>query len=254
MNDSSLYYYVQLPDGDVHRVTLDQLDEGYQSGCVGAGTMVLASGATAWTRLGALAGLEEAPVGHAAVYSQRPVSVDLTEELSRLRAGGRKRWLAGFGTVVVLGSLCAAFLARPGLRHWIDRVSHFRQHGSAVAVPQLPSHPAESTWAPVSDPPTAPVIAAVPPSASAVPANAAVVAVPPASRSVDSASDARPHDGGGAAKTPDRSTAADRPRALAPLAAKTAHPPNSGVTSAPKKTSSAFVTTGNKYDPLNSGI
>lgn len=52
-------WYVKLSDGDVHRVTLDQLDEAFQAGHIDANTMVLASGATQWTKLGALAGIDD---------------------------------------------------------------------------------------------------------------------------------------------------------------------------------------------------
>jgi hypothetical protein len=61
MDGSDGLWYVQLPDGDVHRVTLDQLDEGFQAGHVGANTMVLAAGATQWAKLGQLAGIDEVP-------------------------------------------------------------------------------------------------------------------------------------------------------------------------------------------------
>ncbi|MGD0676121.1 MAG: hypothetical protein ABSC94_11915 [Polyangiaceae bacterium] len=52
-------WYVKLSDGDVHRVTLDQLDEAFQAGHIDGDTMVLAAGASQWTTLGALAGIDE---------------------------------------------------------------------------------------------------------------------------------------------------------------------------------------------------
>jgi hypothetical protein len=55
----TVWYYVQLTDGDVHRVTLDQLDDGFQAGHIDASTMVLADGSTRWTRLGQLAGIDD---------------------------------------------------------------------------------------------------------------------------------------------------------------------------------------------------
>jgi len=50
-------WYVKLANGDVHRVTIDQLDGAFQAGHIDEGTMVLAAGANQWTKLGELAGL-----------------------------------------------------------------------------------------------------------------------------------------------------------------------------------------------------
>ncbi|HEX4445482.1 MAG TPA: hypothetical protein VH044_02045 [Polyangiaceae bacterium] len=52
-------WYVKLANGDVHRVTLDQLDGAFQAGHIDEGTMVLAAGASTWTKLGDLAGLDD---------------------------------------------------------------------------------------------------------------------------------------------------------------------------------------------------
>jgi hypothetical protein len=54
-------WYVKLPNGDVHRVSLDQLDSAFQAGHIDESTMVLAAGASTWTKLGDLAGLDEQP-------------------------------------------------------------------------------------------------------------------------------------------------------------------------------------------------
>lgn len=83
MSTSGDSWYVKLSDGDVHRVTLDQLDEAFQAGHIDGNTMVLASGATQWTKLGALAGIDEdageiqadppnPPIGTPAVPSAAP--------------------------------------------------------------------------------------------------------------------------------------------------------------------------------------
>jgi hypothetical protein len=76
MNSSSGdLWYVKLADGDVHRVTLDQLDEAFQAGHIDADTMVLAAGGSAWSKLGDLAGIDDdavpveaGPVEHAVGY------------------------------------------------------------------------------------------------------------------------------------------------------------------------------------------
>jgi hypothetical protein len=54
-------WYVKLANGDVHRVTLDQLDGAFQAGHIDESTMVLAAGATTWSKLGDLAGLDDEP-------------------------------------------------------------------------------------------------------------------------------------------------------------------------------------------------
>jgi hypothetical protein len=54
-------WYVKLADGDVERVTLDQLDEAFQKGQIDETCMVLADGAQQWTKLADLLGLSEAP-------------------------------------------------------------------------------------------------------------------------------------------------------------------------------------------------
>ncbi len=50
-------FYVKLADGDVHRVSLDQLDDAFQAGHIDGATMVLADGTDKWTTLGELAGM-----------------------------------------------------------------------------------------------------------------------------------------------------------------------------------------------------
>jgi hypothetical protein len=52
-------WYVKLANGDVHRVTIDQLDGAFQAGHIDESTMVLAAGASQWTKLGEIAGLDE---------------------------------------------------------------------------------------------------------------------------------------------------------------------------------------------------
>jgi hypothetical protein len=56
-------WYVKLEDGDVERVTLDQLDEWFQSGRIDEKHMVLADGADQWMKLAELLGLSDGPEG-----------------------------------------------------------------------------------------------------------------------------------------------------------------------------------------------
>jgi hypothetical protein len=141
MNSASELWYVQLSDGDVHRVTLDQLDEGFQAGHIGASTMVLAAGATRWSKLGDLAGIDDvassfpaprtlpppvlAPPVLSTPYappprfleSHRPVSVDLSdlEVVPGPPHRSRKRWLMALVGVAMLGGIAGVGVERPGL-------------------------------------------------------------------------------------------------------------------------------------------
>jgi hypothetical protein len=65
-------WFVKLPNGDVHQVTVDQLDTAFEAGHIDANTLVLAEGSSQWTRLGEAAGLDEEPV-RAPAYAPAPV-------------------------------------------------------------------------------------------------------------------------------------------------------------------------------------
>jgi hypothetical protein len=65
-------WFVKLPNGAVHHVTLDQLDAAFEAGHIDARTPVLSDGATQWTTLGEAAGLEDAPVAPAPVAAPSP--------------------------------------------------------------------------------------------------------------------------------------------------------------------------------------
>lgn len=60
MSGSELWF-VKLPNGDVHHVTVDQLDTAFEAGHIDVNTLVLADGSSEWTRLGEAAGLDEEP-------------------------------------------------------------------------------------------------------------------------------------------------------------------------------------------------
>lgn len=68
-------FCVRLASGDVCVLSLDELDAAYQDGRIDEHTPVLPFGATDWTRLGALAGLDEddatVPSPHPAVEDPR---------------------------------------------------------------------------------------------------------------------------------------------------------------------------------------
>jgi hypothetical protein len=78
-------WYVRLSNGDVHHVTVDQLDVAFEAGHIDVDTLVLEDGSTQWKRLGEAAGLDDeepaaptpqqAPVWSAAPRSVAPVPV-----------------------------------------------------------------------------------------------------------------------------------------------------------------------------------
>jgi len=108
MSDNDLWY-VKTADGDVNRVTLDQLDEAFNAGQIDENVMVLPAGEATWVKLGVLLGMEQpaptpvvlppTPTAFAIPPSIRPVSLDLSDDLDA--APFRKKSRKG----VVIGAL-----------------------------------------------------------------------------------------------------------------------------------------------------
>src|SRR5215469_4089267 len=84
-------WYVKTADGDVDRLTLDQLDEAFNAGHIDENATVLPAGQSNWVRLGTLLGLDQPatppPVAFAPApryapvpNSMRPVSFDLSDD------------------------------------------------------------------------------------------------------------------------------------------------------------------------------
>ena len=118
---STQLWRVQLMTGEVRAMSLDALDEAFQSGLIMESTPVLPPGATAWTKLADAAGLDAsstesnvpsvAPLavsisdtGDATPYAQRPDLMDL--DTSSIDEGAFKpkkgRMFAVVGLAVVL--------------------------------------------------------------------------------------------------------------------------------------------------------
>jgi hypothetical protein len=133
-------WHVQLPNGDVLVMTLDQLDDAFQKGVIHERSHVLKQGTTTWSTLAAVAGLDEpeavaapapvaaapapAPVAAApvakpfvpvsqpisvppAAYSMRPVVSEISDfELDDLHFKPRKRGrYVALALVAILGGL-----------------------------------------------------------------------------------------------------------------------------------------------------
>jgi hypothetical protein len=253
MPDADLWY-VMLADGDVHRVTLDQLDEAFQAGHIDQETLVLAAGARQWTQLGKLAGLDETPPPPRVpvTTSFRPVSVDLSEGPSdfdledipfRTRSG--KKWFAAVAAIAVVGTIAGVATTQPwwargyvsGVESVVNRALHrSRTSGPSVAAVSPPPVLAE----------TPPPVVVNPPS----PAAAGVAAVDASGRNSASSATATDH------LSPDlkqKLLDADKQRDLKAKARARNGVPATSHTSAKNKFG-GFTTGGNKYDPLNSAI
>lgn len=231
MSGDENLWYVKTADGDVHRVTLDQLDEAFQAGRIDENVMVLAAGATKWAKLGELAGLDEpakpaaTPIAFAPPMpnSLRPVSMDLSLDLDEnaFQKKSRKGLFIGavVGILAVFGGILAANRAHLG--------SADASAAAAVVAPATP-----------------PVTAAAPPAPSPAPPPA-VTTPPPADTTA------------AAPKLSDEQkaklAAADKALELK-AKAKKKNRPTSGSRSSHKYKSQGFTTGGNKFDPLNANL
>jgi hypothetical protein len=271
-------YYVQLLDGDVHRVTLDQLDEAFQAGHIDASTLVLADGAERWTTLGRLAGIDDPPpldVGRsrprsvppappmapAQVYAARPPPPPATRVVL-----APMNFIAGPSAPVfhsqrpVSIDLSELTLDAPPYpasrrRRWIAALAAVAIVGCLGGVvlkrpswaqPYLSRvgfHAESPTAAAAQASPVAvlpPVTAPPPPSATAATTQ---LAVPSASALTDNA---QPGDTTKKAGAP-HANKAKLHRAVAPTRNPHGAPP-------PKVVSTPLSTGGGKYDPLSSSI
>jgi hypothetical protein len=247
-------WYVRLPSGAVHRLTLDELDIAFRARQIDTRTMVVPETAIPWTALGDLARSDrvDEPIGHVAKRSDRPVSMDLDE--LRPRAAGRwGPWLAALSVVALLAGVAAGVgLRRPfsaqssGLGRAIGREAMGlvgRWKGWAAGL--RGAHASEN---PVAGRPAtgAPVDAEAHAAADAASVTSLQV--------LDPVTVVAAHGGAPGGDPPQRGpttrhggrTTGRKPQSVGPS-------PNikSGV-----KTDevSGFTTGGSKYDPLNSGI
>jgi hypothetical protein len=233
MSGDENLWYVKTDDGDVHRVTLDQLDEAFQAGRINENVMVLGGAATRWTKLGQLAGLDEAPPPAPLVSSLRPVSMDLSLNLDDDENIFRKKSRKGLvlGSLVAILAVFGGFLAL-NRGHLGSRGLFNFASAAAVAPPAPPVAPAPV----VADPPA--------PAPDPVAAPAAPAAAADANVSV---------------LTDDQKAklaAADKALALKSKAHKKARAAwgHTGGHGSSKYKAQGFTTGGNKFDPLNASF
>jgi hypothetical protein len=260
---SSDFWYVKLPNGDVHRVTLDQLDEAFRGGHIDGRTKVMGASTERWMTLAEILSDDEQPESPAArparplayghvphtPYSLRPMSVDFEDldvDIAPRRRGSGTRW--AFAAVAIAAAFGGVAAVRPDLRAsavarvqaGIRTLSAARTH--TVAAASL--DPVAVTPSPAAVSP-----APAPPPAVAAPVAAPAAATPPSSAPAaagDSALTSRFAAQANQPKPQPRSTKIQR-KPGAPSRAKTS-------AAGPKPASQVFTTGGNKFDPLNSSI
>jgi hypothetical protein len=238
MSGDENVWYVKTGDGDVHRVTLDQLDEAFQAGRIDENVMVLGGGASRWTKLGQLAGLDEPQAPPPIVSSLRPFSMDLSLDLDDENVF-RKKSRKG----LVFGTLFAALAAFGGFvalnRGHVGRYNVYNLVSAAAAPAPAPAPPA--------DPP--PVVAPDPPPPAPAPVPAATTAATPASSGAD------PNVGKLSDDQRAKLAAADKALEAKAKAHKKGRAGYSGGSHGSSKSKSqGFTTGGNKFDPLNASF
>jgi hypothetical protein len=239
MSGDENLWYVKTGDGDVHRVTLDQLDEAFQAGRIDENVMVLGGGASRWTKLGQLAGLDEPPVPPPIASSLRPFSMDLSLDLDDenvFRKKSRKGLV--FGTLFVALAGFAGFVALN--RGHVGSYNVYNLVSAAAPAPAPAPPPAALPPVVTPDPP--------PPAPAPVPA-ATTAATPPSSVADPSASKLSDDQRA-------KLAAADKALDAKTKAHKKGHAGYSGGSShgSSKGKSQGFTTGGNKFDPLNASF
>jgi hypothetical protein len=252
MPDTELWY-VMLADGDVHRVTLDQLDDAFQAGHIDHETLVLAEGAKLWTKLGTLAGLDETPPPPQVpvTNSFRPVSVDLTDvdpsdlEDVPFRSRPSKKWFAAVAALAVVGTIAGVsttkpWWVRPAMANVEALVSRATRavHRNDMSTPSVAAQP---------PPPADPAAPLANPAPAGLPAGG-TAASSPAQSGVSTASPSDRLSADLKQKLLDGDKQRDlKAKAHTRTAAPLSHP-------SAKNKLGGFTTGGNKYDPLNSAI
>jgi hypothetical protein len=220
MSQDNELWYVKTADGDVDRMTLDELDEAFNDGRIDENVTVLPAGESKWVRLGALLGLDQpppTPVAFAAMpNSMRPVSIDLSDDMDAapFRQKSRKGVFVGatVGAIALVGVIFAA------------------THSGGVS--------ASAATATIAAPP--PVTAAPPPPPSPAPVPTTTAAPVPDTRFTDDQK----------AKL----AAADKARDEKAKSHKKARGTGNAYHPSGKIKSQGFTSGGNKFDPLNANL
>jgi hypothetical protein len=284
MNSTAELWYVKLPDGDVHCVTVDQLDEAFQRGAIDRRTRVFAQDQRAWISLGEILGEDEmeaqspvaaygAPSSYAprsqppARYSYaaampssvRPVSLDFEEDidLSPYKSGSGKWVFAAL--LIVAGVGVAVGYFRPDLQVAAVAQVHARVPAIASTISRLQASLGKLTrgheqaaaapqTADVAPPPALPA-------ATAAAAPAVQPAAAPAQPSATAATDGPPAVATATTSPAPKGATEPRKPSASPHPKAVGHAAGTGGSPRPKSSGTQpFTTGGNKFDPLNSSI
>jgi hypothetical protein len=226
MSDNDLWY-VKTADGDVDRLTLDQLDEAFNAGRIDENVMVLPAGDQTWVRLGALLGADPpaptpvamplTPSAFAMPQSLRPVSLDFSDDLDD--APFKKKSRKGRVVAAVIG-----VMALVGVVSVVARGARFGSSSSTEVAAATPA------VAPAPPPPVAPT-PDVAPTAAPLPDHGLSDDQKAKLAAADKARD-------------DRTKGRKKARGMAAGA----------YHSSGKIKSQGFTTGGNKFDPLNANL
>jgi hypothetical protein len=227
MSDNDLWY-VKTADGDVDRMTLDQLDEAFNGGHIDENVMVLPAGEETWVKLGVLLGLDQpapspvslppTPTSFALPQSLRPVSLDLSDDLDEAPFKKKSRKGAVLGAMVGAIALGGVIFAAV---HSAGRVD------------------ASTATAAIAAPP--PVTAAPPPPPVAPTPAATTTAAPLPDHGLTDDQKAK-------------LAAADKARDDKTKSRKKARGAGNPSHGSGKIKSQGFTTGGSKYDPLNANL
>ncbi len=263
MNSQSDFWHVRLPNGSVHTLTLDELDAAFQAGQIDESVYVLQHGATSWTTLGILLGIEAAPPAPpvrvpsvvvapqapAPAYSFAPyasppdsapfsslrpmvseVDVDDLDFKPRFRSSGKRKVLFAFGIAAVAVVGFAVANPNRAASTWARAQALITSSNASAASPPVAAAAPPPAPDPIP-PPAAQPEATPPPPASP----------PPATQSTLS------DDKKKALLDADKARAAQH---QAKAAAAPAHRSNSYKSDG----KTVFHKGGDKYDPLNSSL
>jgi len=232
---------VQLPTGEMRAMSLDALDDAFQSGLITESTPVLPPGATAWTKLADAAGLEEEAPSELSqevgAPSLAPLAVSLSYDESTAPSTPYEQQRAAALAALDIDSLPdTAFKAKKGRLFAGIGMALLMAGGIGFAATKV-NLPGSATNA----------LTAQQRAAAAQQAPAAAVDLEEATRRTAALNEEQKK----------RLAEFDRVNAEREAQKKRdrpAPPPSLKARGAKEKTSQPFVNSGNKYDPLNGAL